>query len=179
MFKQFVYLNCLLFFLLVYGCLRLQFSDVEENPGPSTVPRDKCEIMFSNINGIHGNPEDLAVAASGLDFVVFSETKVYGCRHVTELLIPGFSFPTILLRGDRPNGLGLALYARSGLSVFRQCRFEWACCEFMVFKLSGRLLNFYLFFVYRNTSKDDRVYDCLSMAMGKMPKAWLPLIFPH
>ena len=157
MFKQFVYLNCLLFFLLVYGCLKLQFSDVEENPGPSTVPRDKCEIMFSNINGIHGNTEDLVVAASGLDFVVCSVTKVYGCRHVTELLIPGFSFPTILLRGDRPNGLGLALYARLACLSLDSESSSGPVVNLWFLSFLVDYLIFISFFVYRNTSKDDRV----------------------
>ena len=75
------------------------------------------------------------------------------------MLIPGFSFPTMLLRDDRPNGVGLALYACFGLPVLRQCVFECDCCEFMFLKLSGRLLNFYLLFVYRSPSTDDRVYD--------------------
>ena len=62
--------------------------------------------MFSYINGLHGNLEDLAVSAFGLDIVVWAETKVSGRRQVAELLIPGFSSPTMLLRGDPPNGLG-------------------------------------------------------------------------
>ena len=38
--------------------------------------------MFSNINGLHGNLDDLAVAVSGLDIVVFAKTKVSSRRHV-------------------------------------------------------------------------------------------------
>ena len=91
-FEVFV-LNCIwdyCFFFLFYGCMKVRFPDVEENPGPGTQPCDKCRIMFSNINGLNGNLEDLAVAASGLDIVVCAETKVSGRRPVAELLILGF-----------------------------------------------------------------------------------------
>ena len=79
------------------------------------------------------NLEDLAVDAFGLDINVRAETKVSSRRHVVEWLIPGFSSPIMLMKGDHPDGSGLALYARSGLSVLRQCGFEYVCCEFMVF----------------------------------------------
>ena len=73
--------------------------------------------LFTNINGLHGNRDELAIAATKLDVVACAETKVTGCRHVSELLLPGFKAPTLLLRGARPNGLGMALFVRSGLSV--------------------------------------------------------------
>ena len=63
-------------------------------PGQRTVPRNKCQIMFFNINGPHGTLEDLAVTTSGLDIVGCAETKFSGCRYVVELLIPGISSPT-------------------------------------------------------------------------------------
>ena len=64
--------------------------------------------------------------------------KVTGRRHVSELLLPGFKAATLLLRGARPNGFGMALFVRSGLSVSRRERFECSCCEFMVAKIPGR-----------------------------------------
>ena len=99
--------------------------------------------MFSNINGLHGNRDELAIAATKFDVVACAETKVTGRRHVYELLLPGFKAPTLLLRGARPNGLGLALSVRSGLSVSRKERFECSCCEFMVAKIPGQRLNCY------------------------------------
>ena len=84
---------------------------------------------------------------------------------MSELLLPGIKAPTLLLRGARPNGLGMALFVRSGLSVSRRERFECSCCEFMVAKIPGQRLNCYLFVVYRSPSTDDRVLDCLSEAM--------------
>ena len=61
---------------------------------------------------------ELAIAATKFDVVACAETKVTGRRHLSELLLPGFKAPTLLLRGARPNGLGMALFVRSDLSVF-------------------------------------------------------------
>ena len=147
--------------------MKLQFPDVEVNHGPMEVPQC-CRVMFTNINGRHGNRDELAIAATKLDVVACAETKVTGRRHVSELLLPGFKAPTLLLRGAHPNGLGMtmALFVRSGLSVSWQEMFECSCCEIMVAKIPGQRLNCYLFVVYRNTSTDDRVFDCLCEAMG-------------
>ena len=131
--------------LFFYGCLKLRFLDVEVNPGPRAVPQC-CRIMFTNINCLHGNRHELTIAATKFDVV--TATKVTGRRHVSELLLPGFKTPTLLLRGARPNGHGVALFVRSGPSVSRQERFECSCCEFMVAKIPGQLLNCYLFVVY-------------------------------
>ena len=139
----------LLIFLCFYGCLKLRFPDVEENPGPRTVPRDKCRIMFSIINGLHGHLEDLAVAASGLDIVVCAETMVSGRRHVAELLILGFSSPTMLLRGNRPNGLDLALYACSGLSVLNSVGSSVPAVNIWFLSFLVDYLIFYLFYVHK------------------------------
>ena len=125
-------------------------------------------IMFTNINGLHGNRDELAIAATKFHVVVCAETKVTGRRQVSELLLPGFKAPTLLLRGARPNGLDMALFVRSGLSVSRWERFECSCCEFMVAKIPGQRLNCYLFVVYRSPSTDDRVFDCLCEAMGSI-----------
>ena len=157
-----------LLLLYYYGCLRLRFPDVETNPGPRSVRPRSCRVMFSNINGLHGNLEELAVAAAGYDVVACAETKVTNRRHLAELRLPGFSSPNLLLRGARPNGLGLSLFVRSGLSVCRMTKFECDCCEFLVSKLCGDRLNVYLIFVYRSPNTDDRVYDCLLSAMGRI-----------
>ena len=157
---------CLWVVSLFYGCLKLRFPDVEFNPGPRVAPQC-CRVMCTNINGLHGNRDELTIAATKFDVVVCTETEVTGRRHVSELLLPGFKAPTLLLRGARPNGLGMALFVRSGFSVSRQERFECSCCVFMVAKIPGQRLNYcYLFVVYRSPSTDDRVFDCLCEAMG-------------
>ena len=147
--------------LFFYGCLKLRFPDVEVNPGPRVAPQC-CRVM------LHGNRDELAIAATKFDVVACAENKVTGRRHVSELLLPGFKAPTLLLRGARPNGLGMALFIHSGLSVSRRERFECSCCEFMVAKIPGQRLNCYLFVVYRSQSTDDRVFDCLFEAMGSI-----------
>ena len=79
------------------------------------------------------------------DVVACAEAEVTGRRHVSELLLPGFKAPTLLLRGASPNRIGMALFVRSGLSVSRQERFKCSCCEFMVAKIPGS--TFELLFV--------------------------------
>ena len=154
-------------FFFFYGCLKLWFPDVEVNPGSRVAPQC-CSVMFTNINGLHGNRDELAIAATKFDVVAYAETKITGRRHVSKLLLPGFKAPILLLRGARPNGLSMALFVHSGLSDLRQERFECSCCEFMVAKILGPRLNCYLFVVYRSPSTDDRVLDCLCEAMGSI-----------
>ena len=147
-----------------YGCLKLRFQDVEVNPGPMAA-HQCCRVMFTNINGLYGNRDELAIAATKFDVVACAETKVTGRRHLSELLLAGFKATTLLLRGALPNGLGMALFVRSGLSVSRRERFECNCCEFMVAKIPGQRLNCYSFFVYRSPSTYGRVFDCLCEAL--------------
>ena len=149
-----------------YWCLKLRFPDVEVNPGLRAAPQ--CfRVMFTNISGLHGSRDELAIAATKFD-VDCAETKVTGRRHVSELLLPGFKAPTLVVRDAHPNGLGMALFVHPGLSVLRRERFEFSCCEFMVAKIPGQRLNSYLFFVYRSPSTDDRVFDCLCEATGSI-----------
>ena len=121
-----------------YGCLKLWFPDVEVNPGPREVPQC-CRVVFTNINGLHGNRDELAIAVTKFDVVTCAETKVTGRRHLSELLLPGFKASTLLLRGARSNGLSMALFVRSGLSVSQQERFNCSC-EFIVAKIPGQQL---------------------------------------
>ena len=133
------------------------------NPGPRAV-YNAAELCFNinaidvskhNIdvgkhwfNGLHGNRDELAIAATNFDLVACAETKVTGRGNVSEFLLMGFKAPTLLLSGARPNRLGMAFLVRFGLSVSRQERFECSCCEFMVAKIPGQLLNnCYLFVV--------------------------------
>ena len=74
-------------------------------------------MLYNNINGLHGNITELGVAAVGFEMLFCVETKVTQHRHVSELMLPGFRKPTQLLRGTRPNGLGLAMYVRDGVAV--------------------------------------------------------------
>ena len=104
--------------LFFNGCLKLRFPDVEVNPGPRVAPQC-CRVMFTNINGLHGNRDEIAIAATKFDVVACAETKVTGRRHVSELLLPRFKAPTLLLRGARQMGL------------------VWRCLFALVFLFSG------------------------------------------
>ena len=127
-----------------------------------------CRVKFSKINGLHGIREELAITATKFDVVACAERMVTGRRHVLELLLPGFKAPALLLRGARPNGLRMALFARSGLFVSRQKSFEFSCCDLMVTKIPGQRLNCYLFVVYHSPSMVNNVFECLSETMGSI-----------
>ena len=53
--------------------------------------------------------------------------------HLSELLVPGFGRP-VLCRGKMPR-------ARAGYGAFRQLKFEYGCCEMLVFRVCGVRLN--------------------------------------
>ena len=77
-------------YLIFYGCLRLQFLDVETNPGPRLPVPAVCRILCSNVRGLAGNLSDLIVASFHYDILLCSETLVSDMRHVSEVLVPGF-----------------------------------------------------------------------------------------
>ena len=57
---------------LVYGYLSiLFFLPGDSLPGCGGEPRPaRCRIMFANMNGLHGNLDELALAASHFDIVL-------------------------------------------------------------------------------------------------------------
>ena len=79
------------------------------NFGPWAWVPARCGIMFANINGLHGNLDDLAAAASHFEIVFCCETKNICRRHAAELCLPGFCAPVLLPRSTRPNGLGMVM----------------------------------------------------------------------
>ena len=81
--------------LFFYRSLKLRFQDVEVNSGPRAVPQC-CRYMVSNINGLHSNRAELAIASIKFDVVVCAETKITGHRHVSECL-----FALVFLFRDR------------------------------------------------------------------------------
>ena len=113
-------------------------------------------LKYPDVEFNHGNLRELAVAAYRFDIVAGADTKVTQRQHVAELRLPGFSAPILLLRGSRPDGLGLALYIHTDLAVSRQSRYECDRCEVMVAKVVGRRMNFYLFIVYCSPATNDR-----------------------
>ena len=89
-------------YLFFYACLRLQFPDVETNPGPRRPVPTVCRLLCSNVWGLAGNLSDLTVASSQYDILLCSETLVSDMRHVSELLVPGLGRPVLLCRGRMP-----------------------------------------------------------------------------
>ena len=67
-------------------------------------------MLYSNIHGLHGNLEELAVAGSDYDGLVCAESKVSDRRHLIELRMTSFGCPQQRLRNSSLGTLGLALY---------------------------------------------------------------------
>ena len=60
--------------LFSYGNLKLLFPDVEVSPGSWAVPK-RCRVRFFNINSLHGNRDELAIAATKFDMADCAETN--------------------------------------------------------------------------------------------------------
>ena len=160
-------------YLIFHGCLRLQFLDVETNPGPRRLVPAVCRILCSNARSLAGNLSDLTVASSQYDIQLCLETLVSDMRHVSELLVPGFGRTVLLCRGKMPrhnsiqhNSRGLAAYIRDGYRAFHQPKFECGCCEMLVFRVCGMRQNIYVYSLYCNPDLDDRIFDYLLASMA-------------
>ena len=91
----------------IYFCLCLSFwrrlivgVDVKSNPGPSSDKR--VPVYYSNIRGLNGNLDELAVSGSKYDVLVCPESKVSDRRHLSEpvflaLVVPNRGCRTPLL----------------------------------------------------------------------------------
>ena len=141
-------------------------GDVEENPGPTHGRRRQCQMLYSNIRGLHRNLNELIVASKQFDILFCSETMVSNNRSPKELLIPGFKQPHLLKRNERERGQGMAAYIRNGFPASRKTCYECRCHEVLVLKVCGKHSNFYLFSVYRNPNANDHIYDCLLNSMA-------------
>ena len=91
-------------YLIFYGCLRHRFLEVEKNPGPRRHVTDVCRILCSNVRGLAGNLSDLTVASSQYDILLCSETFVSDMRHVSEVLVPRFRSPCLVVSGQDASG---------------------------------------------------------------------------
>ena len=107
-------------YLIFYGCLRLQFLDMETNPGPRYPVPAVSRILCCNVRGLAGNLSDLTMASSQYDILLCSETLVSDMRHVSEVLVPSFGRPVLLCRGKMPRACGVAAYVRDVCGAFRQ-----------------------------------------------------------
>ena len=85
---EFIYL------IFLYACLRLQFPDVETNPGLRQPVPTVCRLLCSNVWGLAGNLSDLTMVSSQYDILLCSETVSDMCN-LSELLVPGFYCPVL------------------------------------------------------------------------------------
>ena len=114
---------------------------METNPGhPHPVP-EACRILCRNTLGLSKNLSDVTVASFQYKLLLCSETLVSDIRHISELLVPGFGRPVLLYRDGMPRAREMAAYVRDGYGAFRQPKFEWGCCEMLVFRVCGARQN--------------------------------------
>ena len=79
---------------------------METNLGPGRpVPG-----VYSNVQGLFRNLNDLTVASSQYDLLLCSETLVSDRCQVSELLVPGFGRPILLFRDRMPWACRMAAY---------------------------------------------------------------------
>ena len=123
-------------------------------------------MLCSNVRGLSSNVSDLTVVPCQIDILLCSETLVLDMRHVSELLVPGFSCPVVLCRDRMPRARRAAGYLRDGFGAFRQPKFECGCCEKIIFRVCGVRQIFFLFWLYRNPDLDDRMFYCLLTSMS-------------
>ena len=113
------------FFYLIFLCLlEVSFLEVKTNPGQRRPIAAVCRILCCNVRGLAGNLSDMTVASSQYDILLRSGTLVSEMRHVSELLVPGFSRPVLLCRGKMPRTRGIPAYWRDGYGAFREPKFE-------------------------------------------------------
>ena len=86
-------------FLIYFACLVTRYPDMEVNLGPPASVLARCRIMFANMNGLHCNLDELAVAASLFDIDFCCETKATRRHHAAELRLPDYCVPVLLPRG--------------------------------------------------------------------------------
>ena len=118
-----------------------------------------CITICSNVLGLVRNLSDLSVASSQYYMRLCSETLVSDSRHVSEILVP--DRPFLLCRGKMPRARLMAAYVRDGYGAFRQPKFEYGCCEMLVFRVCGVRQNLYVISLYHNRDLDDCIFDCL------------------
>ena len=117
----------------------------------STVPA-VCRILCCIVPGLSRNLSDLTGAFSQYDILSCSDM-----RHISELLVPRFNHPVLLilcwvgcLGPD-----GRLHTSEMNIDHFSNSNFEWGCYEMLVFMVCGARQNFYFFCILRNTDLDD------------------------
>ena len=154
------------FIYLIFACLRLRFLDMETNPGPWRPVHALCRTLCSNVRGLAGNLSDLTVASSQFDTLFCAETLVSDMRHVSELLVSGFSRP-VLLWGARCLGLvGWRHMYEMVTKHFANPNLSVVVAKCWVFRVCGVRQNLYVYSLYRNPDLHGRILYCLLASMA-------------
>ena len=101
-------------YLIFYACLRLQFLDVETNPGPRRPVPAVCRMLCSHVRGLAGNLSDLTMASFQYEILFCCDSLVSDMHHVSELLVPSFGRTALLCRGKMPRARRMVAYVRDG-----------------------------------------------------------------
>lgn len=157
------FIQCHMDFLIFF--LLMLCGDIELNPGPRPAPKN-VRVLYSNINGLMRNINELTVVSNNYDIMLCSETRSSLRRCDSELLIPGFQRPQRILNDNSRHRQGMALYIRAGFPAYRMNRYECGCHEVMVVRVCSKLHNVYIFSAYRNPSSNDAIFDCLLLKMA-------------
>ena len=144
------------------ACLRLQFLDVETNPGSLCPVPDVCRILCSDVRGLTWIVSDLTVVSSQYDLLLCSGTLDLDMCHVSVLLDPGFCCLD-LYQGKMPLAQGIASSVRDGNGAFRQRKYWCSCCEILGFMVCGVRQSLYVFSL---AHLDDMIFDCLLTLMA-------------
>ena len=116
-----------------------------------------CRILCSNARCWGGNLSDLTVDSPQYDIPLCSETLVSDMHHVSELLVPRFGCLVLLWEGKMPQARGIAAYTWDCYGEFHQPKFESGCCQIVVFRVCGVRQNLYVFSIYRNPDRHNRI----------------------
>ena len=77
----------------------------------------QCRILYSDVQGLHGNLLDLTVTSKQFDILLCPVTLVSNKIHNVKLSITGFKMPILLKCNEIDRAQEMATYVRSGCSA--------------------------------------------------------------
>ena len=121
-------------YLTFYSYTRLQFLDVETNPGRRRPLPTVCRLLSNNVQGLAGNLSDLTMASSQYDILLCSET--WGLRYALRVGVAGsriwLSCHVVPVQ-DASGPMVGGIHTRWGYGTFHQREFECGCCDMLDF----------------------------------------------
>ena len=152
-------------YLIFYGCLRIQFLDVETNPGscrpvPAVCAAGMCGAWL-------GTLVTWPWLRLGMIYCCALRPWSQICGMCRRNWFP-FGRPVLLCLGKMLQARGMAAYVRDCYGAFCQPKFECGCGEMLVFRTSGVRQNLYVYSLYHNRDLEDRIFDCSLASMAAM-----------